>query len=206
MATWTEPASTVEAYMVGLSDFARPVVERLRRVIRDAGPDLDEAIRWNAPSYKGKLIVCGFAAFQKHVLLTFSRGAELHDPKGLLAQGQGRTAMRSAKFTALDQVDERMVHDWVTLAVNLDATGETVVRRPPVKEPEPTMPGELQRVLNLRKNGKAKATYEGLSPSARREYCEWIASAKKEETLLLRVAKSLEKLLDGEGLNDSYRA
>lgn len=96
------------------------MAELIRQVILSTAPHLEEAIRWNTPSYKGKLLVCGFAAFQKHVLLTFWRGSDLPDPKGLLAQGQGKTAMRTIKFTALEQIHEKTLRAWVKAAAALD--------------------------------------------------------------------------------------
>jgi hypothetical protein len=96
------------------------MAELIRQVILSTAPHLEEAIRWNTPSYKGKLLVCGFAAFQKHVLLTFWRGSDLPDPKGLLAQGQGKTAMRTIKFTALEQIHEKTLRTWVKTAAALD--------------------------------------------------------------------------------------
>jgi uncharacterized protein YdeI (YjbR/CyaY-like superfamily) len=206
MASWTEPAATVEAYMKGLSGFAHPVVEKLRNIILSEAPQLEEAIRWNAPSYKGRLMVCSINAFQKHVSLIFARGAELPDPKGFLQQGQGRTAMRTAKYTDLSQVDEKMVRSWLKTAIKLDSTGGTVAVRPTETRPEAIVPELLDKALKMKKHAKAKATFLGLTPSGRREYCEWIASAKQLETTQLRVQKSLEKLMDGEGLNDRYRA
>jgi Bacteriocin-protection, YdeI or OmpD-Associated/Domain of unknown function (DUF1905) len=43
----------------------------------------------------------------------------------------------------------------------------------------------------------AAGVYESLSFTHRREYAEWIAGAKKEETRTRRVAKALEMLRDG---------
>ncbi|MFZ4593056.1 MAG: DUF1801 domain-containing protein [Verrucomicrobiaceae bacterium] len=137
MASWNEPPVSVEAYVASLSAFARPMVETIRKVIISTAPDLEEAIRWNTPSYKGKLLVCGFAAFQKHVLLTFWRGAELPDPKGLLTQGQGKTAMRTVKFTSPDQVNEKVIKAWVKAAVALDRSG--VAPRAQTSEPAVTV-------------------------------------------------------------------
>lgn len=136
MASWNEPPASVEDYIKSLSAHARPMVEIIRKVIVSTAPDLEEAIRWNTPSYKGKLLVCGFAAFQKHVLLTFWRGSELPDPKGLLTQGQGKTAMRTVKFTSLEEVNEKVIKAWVQAAVALDRSG--VAPRAPNSEPVAT--------------------------------------------------------------------
>jgi hypothetical protein len=120
MASWSEPPASVEDYIQNLSPHARPMAELIRQVVLSTAPHLGEAIRWNTPSYKGKLLVCGFAAFQKHVLLTFWRGSDLPDPKGLLAQGQGKTSMRTIKFTSLEQIHEKTLRAWVKAAAALD--------------------------------------------------------------------------------------
>jgi bifunctional DNA-binding transcriptional regulator/antitoxin component of YhaV-PrlF toxin-antitoxin module len=49
----------------------------------------------------------------------------------------------------------------------------------------------------LEEDGEAKAAFEGLSYTHRREYAEWIADAKREETRERRVAKAVEMLHDG---------
>ena len=206
MASWSEPPATVDAYIKGLSEFARPVVEKLRGIIRSEAPHLEEAIRWNEPSYKGRLLVCSFSAFQKHVALTFPRGAELEDPKGTFVQGQGKTAIRSVRYTELAQVDEKMVRKWIKAAVELDANGGTVAARPLDKPKEPVIPEILAKALAMKKYAKANAIYDSLTTHGRREYCDWINSAKDTTTAKLRVKKSVEKLMDGEGLNDRYRA
>jgi hypothetical protein len=56
-------------------------------------------------------------------------------------------------------------------------------------------PKELQTLLN--KNKTALATYESLSFSHKREYVEWILSAKKEETKTKRLRTTIEKLAEG---------
>lgn len=202
MACWSEPPVSVDAYISELSAFARPVVERLRQIIVSAAPDLDEAIRWNSPSYKGKLLVCGFSAFQKHVALTFWQGASLPDPKNLLQNGQGRTAMRTVKYTAMDQIDDSMVRNWVLTAAALDR-GEPVPQPKAPRKVAPKVPDAL--AVALKRDAKAKAVFEKMSVSHRREYCEWIAEAKQETTVQRRVEKALEKISQGEGLNDKYR-
>jgi bifunctional DNA-binding transcriptional regulator/antitoxin component of YhaV-PrlF toxin-antitoxin module len=50
----------------------------------------------------------------------------------------------------------------------------------------------------LEEDGEAKAAFDGLSYTHRREYAEWIVGAKREETRERRVAKAVEALRDGE--------
>jgi hypothetical protein len=60
---------------------------------------------------------------------------------------------------------------------------------------EVEVPAELAAALAS--DSVARGVYESLSFTHRREYAEWIAGAKKEETRTRRVAKALEMLHDG---------
>jgi uncharacterized protein YdeI (YjbR/CyaY-like superfamily) len=56
----------------------------------------------------------------------------------------------------------------------------------------------------LKKNKKAADVFEGFSPSARREYIEWITEAKAEETMNKRLATTIEWLVEGKSRNWKY--
>jgi len=60
---------------------------------------------------------------------------------------------------------------------------------------EVEVPAEL--ASGLASDPVAAGVYESLSFTHRREYAEWIADAKKEETRTRRVAKALAMLRDG---------
>ena len=57
------------------------------------------------------------------------------------------------------------------------------------------LPPELARALEAHPD--AKAAFDALSFTNRREYAEWIAGAKKEETRARRLGRALEMLRDG---------
>ncbi len=65
------------------------------------------------------------------------------------------------------------------------------------------MPPELQQLLA--KHKQAKANFESMSPGRQREYAEYIAAAKRDDTKQRRLKKILPMLAAGEGLNDQYR-
>jgi bifunctional DNA-binding transcriptional regulator/antitoxin component of YhaV-PrlF toxin-antitoxin module len=60
---------------------------------------------------------------------------------------------------------------------------------------------ELPRQLEAALDGdeRARVAFDGLSYSHRREYAEWIAEAKRDDTRERRVAKTLEKLREAAG-------
>ena len=57
------------------------------------------------------------------------------------------------------------------------------------------LPPELARALEEQRD--AKVAFDALSFTNRREYAEWIAGAKKEETRARRLGRALEMLRDG---------
>lgn len=57
------------------------------------------------------------------------------------------------------------------------------------------LPDDLAKAF--KKNKKAAAIFDGLAFSHRREYVEWIVTAKREETRAARIAGTLERLEKG---------
>ncbi len=68
----------------------------------------------------------------------------------------------------------------------------TITIEPDAAPREVEVPAELATAFRTHK--EAKATWAALSYSHRREYAEWIESAKKPETRAARVAKAVERL------------
>jgi uncharacterized protein YdeI (YjbR/CyaY-like superfamily) len=81
------------------------------------------------------------------------------------------------------------------------------VKRPRAAKAPPAAPGvppDLAAALKLKKNAKAAAAFQALSPSHRREYVEWIAEAKRDETRARRVATTVAWLTEGKSRNWKY--
>jgi uncharacterized protein YdeI (YjbR/CyaY-like superfamily) len=65
------------------------------------------------------------------------------------------------------------------------------------------MPEELAKAL--KGAPKAQAFFETLPPSARREYVEWVSTAKREETRARRLEEAVSMLSAGRRRNEQYR-
>jgi uncharacterized protein YdeI (YjbR/CyaY-like superfamily) len=59
---------------------------------------------------------------------------------------------------------------------------------------EVILPPEL--VAAFARSAEAGRRFEKLPPSHRREYAEWVAGAKRQETRARRAARAVERLLD----------
>jgi uncharacterized protein YdeI (YjbR/CyaY-like superfamily) len=58
------------------------------------------------------------------------------------------------------------------------------------------IPAELQKLLEGDRN--AKEFFDGLAKSYKKGYCDWVGSAKQEETRKVRAEKALKMLQNGQ--------
>lgn len=200
----TDPRVT--AYIAGKPDFARPILEHIRARIHAACPEVEESIKWSMPAflYRGRPLA-NMAAFKAHASFGF------WDRSALLAAGEfAEVASRDrdgmglyGKLTSVaDLPDDATFDAQIRQAVAYAERGDRPKRavRPP--KPEAEVPAALAEALAA--DGAASATWDAFSPSCRREYCEWIASAKRDETRVKRVATTVEQLREGKKLNWKY--
>lgn len=111
-------ASSVEEYIAGIAEGLRPVAEEARRIILDALPDSEEAIKWAQPTYRvAGRHVAYLKASKKHVTFGLTQGRELDDPDGRL-EGSGQQ-MAHVKLVALDDIDEPQFRAWLQQAAAL---------------------------------------------------------------------------------------
>lgn len=96
--------------------------------------------------------------------------------------GQGSHWLRVPK--ALREAADAEAGDTVTLEI-----------APVDKEPEPKVPADLRKALAA--DPAARATWDDITPVARRDWIAWITSGKKAETRGKRVAVAIDKLASG---------
>jgi uncharacterized protein YdeI (YjbR/CyaY-like superfamily) len=138
------------------------------------------------------------AAFKAHAALNFWRGQELGDgaPKAG-AMGQfGRIEALS------DLPDDPALDALIAEAAELAKTAPAPRKVKHVPKPEPTLHPDFAAALEAAP--AAKATLHGFSPSARRDYLEWIAEAKQDATRAKRIATAVEWLSEGKKRHWKY--
>jgi hypothetical protein len=113
------PGQTVEDWMALLTPVQLAVMKRLREVIREASPGIEEEVKWGQPCFSKGGKVAYVMTSKSHFTLGFFRGAELADPDGLLA-GSGKV-MRSLKLTRAEDVPAATIRAWIRQAVALNA-------------------------------------------------------------------------------------
>jgi uncharacterized protein YdeI (YjbR/CyaY-like superfamily) len=188
----------IDAYIEKSRDFARPILEHLRKLVHKACPDVEETIKWGSPHFDYKGSLAGMASFKEHCAFGFWKHALL---EGTELQ---RTAMGSfGRITSLkDLPKDKEIIALIHEAMELNEKGIKVPRKPAAVKAEVVVPKELTAALL--KNKGAKAAFEKFSASHRREYVEWIAEAKTEPTRDRRIATAIEWLSEGKSRNWKY--
>jgi hypothetical protein len=97
---------TFEQYFADQTAKQRPLIAALRKLVRRVAPDLEETVKWgNGCWVKGKVPVAYVHTEPTLVQFGFFRGAQLHDPQGLL-RGKGQYVRHVPVRTAAD-IDAR---------------------------------------------------------------------------------------------------
>lgn len=186
----------IDAYIAKSADFAKPILKHLREIVHRGCPDVEETMKWSMPhfDYAGGPLA-GMAAFQAHCAFGFWKGS-LIVPGSKEAMGQfGRITKRS------DLPSDKALLGYVRKAAKLNEEGIKVVR-PKKEKPPIAMPADLAAAL--KKDAKARKTFEGFSPSRKREYLEWIVEAKTDETRRKRLGTAIEWMAAGKPRNWKY--
>ncbi len=181
------------------TEFSKPICKTLREILLKCG--LKENYKWQMPSYDHHGIVCSLGSFKKHVGLWFMQGAMLSDPNKILIKGQATTkALRSMRFNSMEDLDEKMVGAYVKEAMLLNEKGIKFDHKKTKKEL--IVPDEFEKRLKL--NKKAWEHFQNFSYTKKKDYVEWISTAKREETKEKRTVQAIEMLAQGIGKNDKY--
>ncbi len=67
---------------------------------------------------------------------------------------------------------------------------------PAAEEPEPRVPADLRKALAAR-HPNARVVWLDITPVARRDWIQWIESAKRKETRLKRIESACDMLTEG---------
>ncbi|HVI59978.1 MAG TPA: YdeI/OmpD-associated family protein [Luteimonas sp.] len=193
----------VDAYIERAAPFARPILLRVRESVHAACPDVEETIKWGMPSftYAGG-ILAGMAAFKQHVSFGYWKHA-LVVGEGVERDGMGSYG-RMATLADLPPGKQLLADIRRAMALNEQGVKSTPARKTAAPRPAPELPAEFAAALAMRRHAKARKAFEGFPPGQQREYIEWIAEAKREDTRARRLAQALEWLAEGKRRHWKY--
>ncbi len=191
-------AALIDEGISKLEPFAQVICKRLRKLILSADPEIIEDWKWG-PNYYLNGMVCGYWGFKKHVSFVFFQGSLLKDKKKILQENPGNVHNRHIKFTDVKQIDDTIILEYLFEAIDNNRKGLKITE---TKDKTIIVPEDVAKAF---KKAKVLVYFDSLAFSHRKEYIQWIESAKKEETRTKRIEQAIEKLKDKQGLNDRYK-
>ena len=106
------PSALIDAKLAGLGDWRGETLSRLRALIHEADPEVEETVKWRkannplgVPVWEHAGIICTGEVYRDKVKLTFANGASVDDPAGLFnssLDGNTRRAIDIAEGGTVD--------------------------------------------------------------------------------------------------------
>ena len=122
-------AQQIDAIIQSPGDWRSATLSYLRRLIKQADPDVVEEIKWKKPSnpmgvpvWSHDGILCVGEALKNAVRLTFPKGAQIKDPKQLFNTRLDSKTVRAIDFHEGDTVAEAALKALILEAVGLNTS------------------------------------------------------------------------------------
>ena len=101
----SDSSDLISARIAELDDWRGQALARVRKLIREADPNVVEEWKWSVPVWSCGGIICTGESYKKAIKLTFPKGASLADPKRLFnssLEGKVRRAIDIHEGEAID--------------------------------------------------------------------------------------------------------
>lgn len=172
---------------------------KLRAIALESG--LDEELKWGHPCYtlKGKNVFL-IHGFNDYCAVLFHKGALLKDDHHILVQQTANVqSARQVRFTSVKEIVKLtpVLRSYMQQAIDVERSGKKVVLK---KTAEFDMPVEFKSAL--KEMPALKKAFQALTPGRQRGYLLHFASAKQSKTRQDRIAKNVDRILAGKGLDD----
>jgi hypothetical protein len=130
-ASGSPPASELISKRIAeLGDWRGATLGRMRKLIREADPDVVEEWKWRGtPVWSHDGIICTGETYTKVVKLTFAKGASLKDPARLFNSSLEGNTRRAIDIPAGEEVDESAFKALVRQAIALNSSGKSKPRK-----------------------------------------------------------------------------
>ena len=126
----------IDARIEDLGDWRGETLARVRKLIKQADPDVVEQVKWQKPSnamrgvpvWEHAGIICTGETYKAVVKLTFAKGAALPDPAGLFNASLEGSTRRAIDIHEGDKIDATAFKALVRAAVALNSSKPATAR------------------------------------------------------------------------------
>ena len=188
-----------DEYIARSAEFARPILTHLRELVHRHCPEVEEKVKWSSPHFDYKGPLAHMAAFKEHCAFGFWKGALV------IGEKETEGAGHFGKITSLaDLPSDEVLAAYIRKVKELNDSGTKSPGRTRNREPKPELASPAFLEEALKGNPRAREGFEGLTPSQRREYIDWLADAKTEATRARRLNDALEWMAEGKPRHWKY--
>lgn len=107
-----EPSALIDAKIAALGDWRGVTLAKMRKLIREGDPEIEEAVKWRkptnpagVPTWERAGVICTGETYKDKVKLTFAKGATVDDPKGLFNSSLDGNVRRAIDLFEGDGID-----------------------------------------------------------------------------------------------------
>ncbi len=123
------PSWLIDAKIKELGDWRGDMLARIRGLIRQAVPDVVEALKWRGvPVWEKAGIICTGETYKSVVKMTFAKGASLDDPSGLFNASLEGNTRRAIDLREGEEIDEEALKALVRAAAALNTSKRAAAR------------------------------------------------------------------------------
>jgi hypothetical protein len=123
------PSQLIDARIAALGDWRGETLARVRKLIKQVGPEVVEAWKWRGvPVWEHDGIICTGETYKAVVKLTFAKGAALEDPSGLFNSSLDGNVRRAIDIHEGDKIDEKALKALIRAAVALNTAKRAAAR------------------------------------------------------------------------------
>jgi len=194
----------VDQYIIKSAEFAIPILDHLRNLVRKADARIEEKIKWGMPSFDYKGIVCQMAAFKQHCVFGFWKASIMEDEYGIF-KDRGEAMGGLGRITSFDDLpaDEILIA-YIQRAIQLNEDNVKLPAKPKAAEKKELIVPEYF-IDALKEDPKALAVFQNFSPSNKKDYVVWFEEAKTEATRLKRLETAIEWIGEGKSRMWKYQ-
>ena len=114
----------IDRRIAGLGDWRGETLSRMRKLIKEADPDVVEEWKWmGTPVWSHGGIICTGESYKSIVKLTFAKGASLKDPAKLFNSSLDGNVRRAIDIHEGETVDATAFKALVRAAIALNTSG-----------------------------------------------------------------------------------
>ena len=115
------PSQLIDARIKELGDWRGEMLARIRKLIKQADPDVVEEWKWRGvPVWYHDGMICTGETYKNVVKITFAKGASLQDPSGLFNSSLEGNTRRAIDFHEGDKINEKALKALIRAAVDLN--------------------------------------------------------------------------------------